>query len=130
MNRQKRASPPIGFTLLNRAQAVCMALALVACGGGGDNKTDPLKSVTSAQMQPPLSKARGAGPGLAAALVSSQSVLLAADGKGSVANSAALNTNQWFHLGSNGKSITAMASTILTARRQLSWPVEAGNEFH
>lgn len=118
-----------GRIFLRHSLFAGLLLALAACGGGQDGPSDPVRSVRPAQMQPLLAAGRGDGPGLAAALVSSEATVLAVDGRGSVESPAPLRTDQWFHLGSNGKSLTAMAVAAQVEAGRLNWTDTLGQLF-
>ena len=68
-----------------------------------------------------MAKARGTAPGLAGAVISDANIVLAADGKLSSNGDAALRSDNWLHLGSNSKSMTAMAVAVLVEQGRLRW---------
>jgi D-alanyl-D-alanine carboxypeptidase len=99
---------------------VASAVLLAACGGGNE-PADPVTAIKSDQVKAVLAKARGNAPGLAGGVISDGAIVLAADGKASVAAPAPLRTDQWLHLGSNSKSMTAMAIAVQVEQGKLKW---------
>jgi CubicO group peptidase (beta-lactamase class C family) len=97
------------------ASAAGALLALVACGGGDPDAVKP------AQITAVLNAARGPDPGLAAAWISSDAILLAASGTTRLGGTVPLSTDMWFHLGSNQKSIVAMALAVQEEKGRLRW---------
>lgn len=108
-----------GLTCWTRRAALALAsgslMSLMACGGG-----DP-PAVAPAQVKAVLAAARGTDPGLAAAWISDDAVVLATDGKTRANGGAPLATDMWFHIGSNLKAMVAMALAVQVERGQLRW---------
>lgn len=90
-------------------------LALAACGGGDAEAVKP------AQIAAVLQAARGTDPGLAAAWISNDAVVVAASGATRLGGNTALSTDMWFHVGSNQKSIVAMALAVQVDKGRLRW---------
>jgi D-alanyl-D-alanine carboxypeptidase len=102
------------------ALAILSPFLIAACGGGND-PADPVTAIKSDQVKAILAKARGNAPGLAGGVISDGAFVLAADGKASVNAPALLRTDQWLHLGSNSKSMTAMAIAVQVEQGKLKW---------
>jgi D-alanyl-D-alanine carboxypeptidase len=95
---------------------------LQACGGGNAPlPTDRVSSIKPEQVKTVLAKARGNAPGLAGGVISDSAIVLAADGKRASTAAAPLTTNDWLHLGSNSKSLTAMAVAVQVEQGKLKW---------
>ncbi len=111
--------------LPNRRQAVLglgSIFLLQACGGGKDPQlADPVSGIKPEQIKAVLAKARGNAPGLAGGVISDSAMVLAADGRRSSNAAAPLTTGNWLHLGSNSKSITAMAIAVQVEQGKLKW---------
>jgi CubicO group peptidase (beta-lactamase class C family) len=108
-----------GLSSWNRRAALTLAsgalLTLMACGGG-----DPA-AVAPAQIKAVLAAARGADPGLAAAWISDDAVVMATDGKTRASGGVPLSTDMWFHIGSNLKAMVAMALAVQVEQGKLRW---------
>ncbi len=92
---------------------------LQACGGG---QTDSVASLKPDQIKTVLAKARSNAPGVAGGVISDNAIVLAADGvrvNGEQKNQ--LTTDNWLGLGSNSKSLTAMALAVQVERGKLKW---------
>jgi D-alanyl-D-alanine carboxypeptidase len=109
----------------NRRQAVLSlgsVFLLQACGGGKDPlPTDQVSGIKPEQIKAVLANARGTAPGLAGGVISDSAIVLAADGKRSSNAPALLSTDNWLHLGSNSKSLTAMAVAVQVEQGKLKW---------
>jgi CubicO group peptidase (beta-lactamase class C family) len=90
-------------------------LTLIACGGGDPSAVQP------AQIRSVLNTARDADPGLAAAWISEDAVVLAADGKTRLGGGTPLATDMWFHIGSNLKAMVAMALAAQVEQGKPRW---------
>jgi CubicO group peptidase (beta-lactamase class C family) len=113
MTKHSRLSSCTRRAALTLASGALMAL--MACGGG-----DPA-AVAPAQIKTVLAAARGADPGLAAAWVSDDAVVLAVDGKTRSSGGVPLATDMWFHIGSNLKAMVAMALAVQVEQGKLRW---------
>jgi D-alanyl-D-alanine carboxypeptidase len=91
---------------------------LQACGGG---QTDSVASLKPDQVKTVLAKARGNGPGVAGGVISDNAIVLAADGVRVIGAQNQLTTDNWLGLGSNSKSLTAMALAVQVERGKLKW---------
>jgi D-alanyl-D-alanine carboxypeptidase len=100
--------------------ALAGAFLLSACGGGND-PADPVTAIKPDQVKAILAKARRNAPGLTGGVISDGAIVLAADGRASVDAAAPLRTDQWLHLGSNSKSMTAMAVAVQVEQGKLKW---------
>jgi CubicO group peptidase (beta-lactamase class C family) len=106
-------------------RAAVLALAgvftLSACGGGDPRPSNPVSVIQPAQVKAILAQRRGNAPGLAGGVVSDDTIVVAADGKTVSTGNAPLTTANWLHLGSNSKSMTAMAVAVQVERGKLNW---------
>jgi D-alanyl-D-alanine carboxypeptidase len=112
------------FGVTRRAAVLASACAWVlsACGGGTDARPNgPGSALQPDQVKTILARQRGSAPGLAGGVISDDKIVLAADGKAVSTGSAPLTTDQWLHLGSNSKSMTAMAVAVQVERGKLRW---------
>jgi D-alanyl-D-alanine carboxypeptidase len=109
----------------NRRQAVLSVgsvFLLQACGGGKEAlPVDQVGRIKPEQIKAVLSKARGNAPGLAGGVISDSAIVLAADGTRSSNAPSLLGTDNWLHLGSNSKSLTAMAVAVQVEQGKLKW---------
>jgi D-alanyl-D-alanine carboxypeptidase len=112
------------FGTARRAAVVALtsAFLLSACGGDADSPpADPFSGVTPAQVKAVLAERRGNAPGLAGGVVSDATIVVAADGNALSTASTPLTAEHWLHLGSNSKSMTAMAVAVQVERGTLRW---------
>lgn len=115
----------VSFLLAARRAAV-LALASVivlsACGGGADPEpADPVSALRPEQVKTILARQRGGAPGLAGGVISDGKIVVAADGRAVSTGTAPLTPDHWLHLGSNSKSMTAMAVAVQVERGALRW---------
>jgi D-alanyl-D-alanine carboxypeptidase len=96
-------------------------LLLPACGGGKAPLPAEPVGIKPEQIKAVLSKARGNAPGLAGGVITDSTIVVAADGKRSSNAAALLSPDNWLHLGSNSKSLTAMAVAVLVEQGKLRW---------
>jgi D-alanyl-D-alanine carboxypeptidase len=97
------------------ALAFVLATGLTACGGGDS------PAVQTTQIKSVLTAARATDPGLAAAWVSDDAVVLAVDGNTRLGGNVPLTTDMWFHIGSNFKAMLAMAFAVQIEQGKLRW---------
>jgi D-alanyl-D-alanine carboxypeptidase len=114
------------FLLQTTRRAAALALAsmflLSACGGDGDPPpADPALGVRPEQLKAVLAQRRGDAPGLAGGVISDSTIVVSADGRAVSTGSAPLTADQWLHLGSNSKSMTAMAVAVQVELGTLRW---------
>jgi D-alanyl-D-alanine carboxypeptidase len=112
--------------LLTARRAALLALAgvfvLSACGGSGNSTpADSVAALKPEQIKAILARQRGGSPGLAGGVISDGKIVVAADGKAVITGTAPLTPDHWLHLGSNSKSMTAMAVAVQVERGKLQW---------
>lgn len=116
------SSTPFSIQRRHAVFGAASAFLLQACGGGKDPLlTDEATRITPEQIKTVLAKARGNAPGLAGGVISDSTIVLAADGKRASNAPAPLTTDNWLHLGSNSKSLTAMAVAVQVENGKLRW---------
>ncbi|MDH4393583.1 MAG: serine hydrolase [Aquabacterium sp.] len=102
--------------------ALASTVVLSACGGADDaTPSDPVAALQPGQIKSIHAAQHGGAPGLAGGVISDGKIVVAADGKAVSTGTAPLTPEHWLHLGSNGKSMTAMAVPVQAERGTLRW---------
>ncbi len=94
------------------------AFLLQACGGG---KASSISAIKPEQIKAVLAKARRNAPAVAGGLISDSAIVLASDGVRVNGSPDALTTDNWLGLGSNSKSLTAMAVAVQVEAGKIKW---------